>query len=1380
MGKKGRDGFRSPVEAPDTLRTRQTAYILDLISEGPIGGLIGGYKGIALNETPVQHEGGGMNFQGIAYESRRGFADPDPFTLQTGAGRTVPVDQEVTELLPKGKGPDHGGLTRQINDKDVTHVVVTLGVNGLYRQITDDQERMGDTVRAEVRYRITVKDSAGRVVKTLDGKKHDKAMSRAEWSHCIKLTGAAPWTVTVEKTSPDSEKSNVKTDLFWATYTERKAYNLRYPFSATILLRADANTLGGRIPQRNYRVRGLEVAVPSNYDPETAEYKGIWDGTFKRAVSDNPAWVFYDLITNDRYGLARWLSSSTDLGNLADKWQLYSIARFCDELVSDGKGGKVRRYRFNGQIMGEGSARQVVQALASTFHGLACWNTGQVFARADRPSKPVKLLNQTNVIDGRFNYATGSYSERHTEAIVTYNDQSNYGKPAVEHVLNPLSRPTDPYRVLKITAYGCGDAGQAYRHGLWALLSESEALTCTCEVGPDCFDLLPGDTVAVADPMMAGGRWGGRVLEVSGNVLTLDAPLPAQALTLAVPLAKGGVGEYTVASADGAKVTLAAKPGPMLRLCPFVATGKTVGPKLFTVQSLKEKDTGRFELDLREVNPKKFELLDMGGPAILPKPWRDNSPRALPIPEGLRVVESTYLSGGTAQNRITLSWNAPREAVAGFDVQVAFPNGSIDRLTTDAYSADIPAAAVGPYEFKVCCRSADGRRGEWATLEYTAKGHSAKPKAPVNLKAKGGLRSLTVSWDMDADPLVGYYAVYIGETERKEDARDVGHVLASSFTVGGLGVLKTYWCWVAAYDLTGEVASDFVGPVSAVTDALKQEDIPEAVITESKLAGELIKKMGTDETARQKYEEVKQELSRVKTEAGKTAAEVAKEATAGLTADLAAEAKARQTLDAKLGGQFAKVEQVFKTQIGAAGLDDAAKKATALYTLKLDANGRVAGFGLASSADKGSEFAVVADRFTVATGNVKKPVFSVQKNTITLNGDLIADGSITGEKINARSRINIGDGGELVIGERGKVQIGKSLFFGTDGEVRIETRAGNGDKDDYSVLTAGDLKTYKHIGGAYREIKSLTRVASGTAKSGQKMTLPGVWATMPDVLLSPLSLPCFDPKWAGQRQALNLKVENASFNAATGRVSFTPRATLSLISNNVLMEAGDKEIAGNSIPTADTILCDVPVQLLPAGTSKVRVVLSGAAWLADRRDKTIFEPGKSYETSYIRYELGIEDLNRIKQSAYFCPLSFFLFVGEEPYELGGRKAPLTEKQTRAVMNIDKTVTLKAPLKTATDCKLRMVVRKEANRWYKIGAPAYRYKYKERSWSETHYRPKPDNSERPDYVTVTYHYTDIVSRTDIYSEVWLRPKSVTAIFKEGSQNITGTVSYIAVG
>ncbi|OFB61756.1 TipJ family phage tail tip protein, partial [Synergistes jonesii] len=840
-------GYRAPVEAPNTLQSMQEVTIVEAISEGPIVGLYtGDEKSIALNKNPLKTPEGAFTYQNVSWDIRLGLPDQEPFADVAGTESETGVGVEVTKYFPRASGSGSGAVTRTITNPNVTHVRVTLGVQGLYRQILDDEDRSGDTEGETVSYRVTVKDKDNNVVVRDDQSRTDKTMSQAQWSIKYALSGGAPWTVTVTKLHDDNEKSNIKNDLYWSSYTEIINRKMIYPHTALMMVRGNAETFGSSIPSRAYRVKGLIVEVPGNYDPATRTYSGIWDGTFQNAWTDNPAWILRDLIESDRYGLKKFFPPRW-INPLMDKWTLYEIAKICDESVDDGFGGTEPRYTFNGQIMGAGEAREVVQSIASVFHGMTYWGSALMYATCDYPTDPLRTLNQSTINDGTLSYSTGSAREIHSVALVTWYDPDNYGEATIETVVDWDKYQRYGKSEVKVTAYGCYSRGQAYRHGLWTLLTEDEQWQCTLEQGLEGYDLMPGTVIKIADPNIMGIRYSGRAVNIGVDSVTLDAPVSltvGETYTLYI-VADDGTEESREITSRGTSnvVNVSAPFSKTFSDNPaWSISGTDAAPREFAVRSLKEKQDGRVEVSLREVNSGKYLQLESG--IVLKRPpVRIKSPHGyIAAPTGLEVYANTYFDNGTPRQRLTFSWSASGDSDAAlYEACYKTPSGSWNNFAAQRTSSvDIPAAVPGEWLFRVRACSLDGRYSEWAEKSYTLGGIALIPKAPVNLRATGGFRCATVAWDMPDDPLIGYFEVLMASSEDVADAAVVGKIYGASFDVYGLGVLDTRWFWVRSVSYADNgIYSDTVGPVSATTNALQASDLPDGTIQESHLASAL-------------------------------------------------------------------------------------------------------------------------------------------------------------------------------------------------------------------------------------------------------------------------------------------------------------------------------------------------------------------------------------------------------------------------------------------------------------------------------------------------------------------------------------------------------------
>lgn len=1148
MSKKGGGGgYRAPVEDPNTLQSNQRVTIVDTISEGPIVGLVDGDKSIALNYTPLRTPEGALTYQGVSWDTRLGLPDQPAYHDVPGAEAEQSVGVEVTRFFPRASGTGSGAVTRQLNNTDATHVRITLMVQGLYEQIVDNQDRAGDTTAATVGYRIVIRNNNGNVIVDHATERRDKTMGQAQWATKFALDGNGPWTITVHKTTADSEKANVKTDLYWSSYTEIVGYPMVYPHTASVLLRGTAETFGGSVPSRCYRVKGLKIQVPSNYDPETRQYSGIWDGTFKTAWTDNPAWVLRDLIMSPRYGLRKFFPPAQQGRELIDKWTLYQLAQYCDQTVPDGKGGAEPRYTFNGQIMGSGEAKEVIQAIASVFHGMTYWSSGMLFARADVPGDPVKLLSQANVIGGLLTYNTGSAQARHSVAVVTWYDPDDYGRPCVETVYDMDAYHRYGYRPIDVTAYGCTSRGQARRQGLWTLLTENEQWQCTVKVGLDCYDLLPGDFVRVADPTAMGIRFSGRVRSIDGAAVTLDAPVTlteGETYKLAIIMADGKEEAHNVVT-RGETDTLAVDApftGSAVESALWYISGSDAAPRLFAVRSITEKtDDGSaaLELSLREVHLEKYAKLE-DAVAFTETPGKRRPRGALALPVGLQVVESTYSCNGTALQRLVFSWDATGDPeVSLYEPQYKSPAGDWTTFEPQkSYSVDVPAAAQGEYLFRVRSASIDGRFSEWAEVTYTSEGTKTKPLPVGNLRAKGGQNSVAVTWTIPQDFMAGYFEVWMSADEQQEHAQVKARLYGDNFTVMGLDASTPYWFWVRTVGITGGTYSDMVGPAAAVTEAVKPPEIPDGILGESKLTDVLRQKIQSVDDLTDAVVHNAVDVAESNAERDGLIASAKLELGTRITAQGEAIAYMQTELQAQIDQHYSQLQQ---TMQATATLDG---RVSALYTLRTDVNGHIAGFGLSNDGEM-SEFAVVADRFRVAKTGESGPgaqVFAVDSETgaVLIQGNLFVtsagkagDGWIRGSMISADSKIQLANGSIVLNGTNGTIKV-----FDPD----------NPTNGTFTYISNGRIHQY--INGSLA--RSLTTKETGIADNGQWVTLKNTYEAKPEIFVAPLTLQTFNAGYQGQSQTLSCQVDSVS-SLGNGRWKFKPVAQLDILGAQVYL-----------------------------------------------------------------------------------------------------------------------------------------------------------------------------------------------------------------------------------
>lgn len=759
-GKSGSGGYS---ESPNTLRAKQTLRLLTLVSEGVTGGLINGAKSIYCDDVPVQNADGSYNFDGVSFETRIGLPDQTPMSGFPTVETEVSVGAEVTQNV---------SITQAITNLDATAARVSIRLPSLTKTDTGSGSVNGNSVTIAIDCRNEGGTWTVVRIDTISG----KCTSPYVRAYRFDLPGKGPWYVRVRRLSEDSNGTTSLNATYWSSFTIIEDYQLVYPDSALLGLVVDASSFGSSsIPTVRADWAGIEIQVPANYDPETRAYVGIWDGTFKRAVSDNPAWIFFDLIDNDRYGLKKYLAGFAitfpDLYSLT-KWELYEIGRYCDELVDDGFGGKEPRFTFNGMISDRDEAINVLTAMAGVFRGVVYWGAGSIMPVCDKPSEARKLVTRANVIDGTFTYQGSSLSARHTQVLVQWFDPENSYKTAIEVVEDPDAIALYGARQTEIQAIGCTSRGQAHRYGTWLLDTEqNETEVVTYRAGLDHADVVPGDVVLIADPSYAGVRFGGRLAGVSDDLLTLtlDAPVTlgeGESYSVTVVMPDGSLADRDVTNTSGETETLSlasSLPAAPIAGALWLMTGSDVAPRPFRVLSVTEAEKHQFDISALVYDETKYARVERG--LVLEKPSFSAYPKGpLAAPTNISVREYLYLAGGTTvRGAATIGWTPPADArTERFEVQIKAPDLEwAPAGSTSSASIDVMDLLPGLYRFRVqSVASLGGLRSQW--LETPALLISSVNAPPANVDGFGiaVLGDLsTLSWRAVASLNLSHYLV---------------------------------------------------------------------------------------------------------------------------------------------------------------------------------------------------------------------------------------------------------------------------------------------------------------------------------------------------------------------------------------------------------------------------------------------------------------------------------------------------------------------------------------------------------------------------------------------------------------------------------------------
>ncbi|MGQ7247606.1 host specificity protein J [Halomonas sp. V046] len=760
-GKGGGGDARTPREAPNTLRSTSKARVVDIIAEGPIVGLVGGLKGIYLDDTPLQDEGGSYNFSGVTVHTRTGEPDQSHIPGFPAIETASDVSTEVTKATP---------VIRTVTNPEADAVRVTVQLQALSYQNVEN----GDLLPSEVAVAIDVRPNGG----SWSEKRYDtikgKTTSPYQRSYRVDLTGQGPWDVRVRRITPDNGSATLRNQTYWSTFTEIIDAKLQYPDTALVGIEVDAQDFGSQIPARSYDVKGLIVKVPTNYNPVTRAYSGLWNGAFKLAWTDNPAWCFLDLATSTRYGAG--LES-------VDKWGLYQIAQYCDELIPDGFGDEEPRFTFNTVLSSRKEAITVLDTLASAFRGMTYWGANTVMATADMPADPVKLVSPANVVDGEFEYSGTALKARHSVALVSWNDPADNYRLQVEVVEDADAIQQFGWKQVDVTAVGCTSRGQAHRLGKWMLYSErAETETVTYQASVDHADVRPGDIIAVNDPSTAGARLSGRIAMPGLSELTLDQVPPEASGSnwfLDVLLPTGGIERREVDQFRGDRITLVAPlSAEPIRGAIWMLSSQDVEPRKFRVLSVVEQESAVYQVTAVEHDPTKYDRVEQG--LNLPDEDYTLIPTGPVVaPYSITVEASKYLAGGTEHQKITVSWTPSDDArVVRYIAEVQGPNdvswGEV--FTGTGTSFDILDAAPGEWQIRVHGVTGTGTKSPWAYRTTNVAG-LLLPTPPDSIDIRAGTFEITLIPN-------GLYPGQMWEFWRSNAALSLGQITSNAVRVG--------------------------------------------------------------------------------------------------------------------------------------------------------------------------------------------------------------------------------------------------------------------------------------------------------------------------------------------------------------------------------------------------------------------------------------------------------------------------------------------------------------------------------------------------------------------------------------------------------------------
>ncbi|WP_250528849.1 phage tail protein [Caballeronia sp. ATUFL_F1_KS4A] len=762
------------------INSRLAYTVVDLISEGEIAGLANDYgpipadlipfRSVYLNDIRVENDDASRNFEIEKFEFRNGTTGQGAVDWVSAAANEVHVGVELRRWLADGS--KDGKATKitqslpwvlEVAEPDVDEVDVTLQVSDLWWNSNKSHTNATVELRFEPSY-------APAQDKPIEARKVEitglSPIYHKTYRFPVDIVGAARFKLTIKRTDEIEQGKDAGLKhgaVHVMSYTKRRKGKFRYPSSALAAWRFDS-TKFDRVPTRSYDVKGLLVEVPSNYDPHTRKYDGAWKGDFKRAWTDNPVWIFRDLLLNKRYGAGKWVQE-----RMVERYALYAIARYCDERVPDGTGATEPRFTCNCYITSRSQAFALLQQLASVFRGIAYWSAEQVWGAADMPSDAVYVYNASNVVNGVFRYTGSSLKSRHTAAMVTWCDPNNGYKQAVESVEDADSIALYGYNVAEITAFGCTSRSQAQRAGHWLLqTARLETETVTFSVGLDGALALPGQVIEIADPLRTEICAGGRISEASNDRLLLDREVNAQegdALTVVLPDARAQ--QAKLKQVRGASVELERS----LVQAPVSGAAWTVQPastnsRLYRVVSVSENDDGAsFTITATQHSPEKYAAVDHSATTN----EIDHAHIPVTPPSNLKIVPARGWGSGMS---VIVSW-AQAENAKQYVLEWIAPGGQASTMTLPSNKLEWRTGELKPgkYVARVQAEVWDGRRSERVETEILLQGL-------VYIKGMTPHRDRRVlTLDCHLESLIRgfewYVEVRISKTEKFEDGLSV-------------------------------------------------------------------------------------------------------------------------------------------------------------------------------------------------------------------------------------------------------------------------------------------------------------------------------------------------------------------------------------------------------------------------------------------------------------------------------------------------------------------------------------------------------------------------------------------------------------------------------
>lgn len=731
-GQKGGGGSpRVPVEQPDDLQSIAKAKLLIALGEGEFAGELTA-QNIFLDGTPLEDTEGNANFSGVTWDFRPGTQAQTYIQGLPSAENEINVGSTISSKTP---------WVHTFTNSQLSAIRVRLKWPSLFKQ-----EDNGDLVGNEVKYAIDLQTDGGSWKTVIDSAVKGKTTSGYERAHRIDLSeSTTSWSLRVRKVSNDANSSKIGDTVVLQSYTEVIDAKFTYPHTALLYIEFDSKQFNGSIPQITCKPKGRIIRIPSNYNPIDRTYTGVWDGSFKWAWTNNPAWVFYDIVISDRFGLGQRINQQQ-----IDKWELYRIAQYCDQLVPDGKGGDGTepRYVCDVYVQDRNEAYNVLRDFAAIFRGMTYWGGGQIVTLADMPRDIDYSYTRANVIDGKFIYSSSSSKEKYSTALVSYSDPQNGYADAMEPVFEPDLVSRFGFNQLEVTAIGCTRQSEANRKGRWGILTNNKDRMVTFSVGLDGNIPQPGYIIAVADELLSGKVTGGRVSAIDGRNITLDrvsSAVSGDRLILNLP--SGQSQARTIQTVSGKVITVTTEYSETPEAeCVWVVESEELYAQQYRVVSVTENESNQFTITAIQHDPSKYEHVDSGA-LIDERPISVIPPNNQQAPKNIVIDSYSIVSQGVSIETMRAQWSQVENAIS-YEAQWRRNEGNwVNMPRSSINSIEVPNVYAGRYLVRVRAINASEISSGWGySDEKTLTGKMGNPPKPVNFRASPLVFGIKLDW----------------------------------------------------------------------------------------------------------------------------------------------------------------------------------------------------------------------------------------------------------------------------------------------------------------------------------------------------------------------------------------------------------------------------------------------------------------------------------------------------------------------------------------------------------------------------------------------------------------------------------------------------------